>query len=58
MVNVTLESLYAMIQSQGKRQDRMEHEMEDIKNRLPVWVTVVFTILGSLVTGLLTKMVG
>jgi hypothetical protein len=62
MVKVTLESLHAMIVATSKRQDRMDVEMktglDQVKNRLPVWVTVVITILGSMVTGLLTKIAG
>ena len=62
MVKVTLESLHAMMVSTGKRQDRMEQDMragfDQVKNRLPIWVTVVFTLGGSILTGLLMKLVG
>lgn len=58
MTKPTVEGIQATLIAMTSRQDRMEHEMEMIKNRLPVWVTVIITILGSIVTGLLTKGMG
>lgn len=58
MTKPTPESLLAMVHSIGKRQDRMEHDMDALKNRLPIWVTVLFTIMGSMLAGLITKVVG
>ena len=58
MTKPTVEGIQATLIAMESRQDRMEHEMEMIKNRLPAWVTVIITILGSIVTGLLTKGMG
>jgi len=58
MTKPTVEGIQATLIAMTSRQDRMEHEMEMIKSRLPVWVTVIITILGSIVTGLLTKGMG
>jgi hypothetical protein len=58
MTKPTIEGIQATLIAMGSRQDRMEHEMEMIKNRLPAWVTIVITILGSIVTGLMTKGMG
>lgn len=58
MVKVTLEGLYATQLAQMRRQDKLEQDMESLKNRLPVWVTVAFTLMGSLLTGLIVKGIG
>lgn len=58
MVKVTLEGLYATQSAQARRQDRLEHDMETLQNRLPAWATLLLTVLGSTVTGLIVKMVG
>ena len=58
MVKVTLEGLYATQLAQMRRQDKLEQDMEALKNRLPVWVTVAFTLMGSLLTGLIVKGIG
>ena len=58
MVKVTLEGLHATQIAHARRQDRMEHDMETLQNRLPSWATILLTVLGSTVTGLIVKMVG
>ena len=58
MVKVTLEGLYATQLAQTRRQDKLEQDMEALKNRLPIWVTVAFTVMGSLLTGLVVKGIG
>jgi hypothetical protein len=58
MVKVTLEGLYATQLAQMRRQDKLEKDMESLKNRLPVWVTITFTVMGSLLTGLIVKGLG
>jgi hypothetical protein len=58
MVTETRTNIKEIKEGMALLNDKMDRNFNHLSSRLPGWVVILFTILGSLVVGLLVKLMG